>query len=208
MVFYNQFWGWLDTDNDNYPCLPPDWTYCLTWEHMQIVSGLLDKVDPDLCDQFFKQGMNIRLGTTGLSAAEIYQEGNKQGYTVPALFKTIELDSYVYHTTRDGVPADGPSMVCCVFVCEIWKNGGLFQNLTDQINCGEFANWDDYSMDIFDHNYQKPQQCVSADPTSPTCQLEGAYTLVFNDYDTKTPVAHMAENCPSKNPDYNHPPGC
>jgi len=118
------------------------------------------------------------------------------------------LDSYVYHTTRDGVPADGPSMVCCVFVCEIWKNGGLFQNLTDQINCGEFANWDDYSMDIFDHNYQKPQQCVSADPTSPTCQLEGAYTLVFNDYDTKTPVAHMAENCPSKNPDYNHPPGC
>jgi len=86
MVFYNQFWGWLDTDNDNYPCLPPDWTYCLTWEHMQIVSGLLDKVDPDLCDQFFKQGMNIRLGTTGLSAAEIYQEGNKQGYTVPALF--------------------------------------------------------------------------------------------------------------------------
>jgi len=206
--FYNQFWGWLDTDNDNYPCLPPDWKYCLVYQHFEILTGLVDKWNPALCDQFFKQGMNLRLGTVGLSAAQIYQEAAKQGYSTPKLYETIEYDSYVYQTTRYGQPASGPSMVCCVFVCAVWKSAGIFGADADQINCGEFTNWDDYSMHIFDDNYSKPPQCEAADPEEPTCQLEGEYTLIFNNYDSKDFYPNMATQCPSKNPDYVRVPGC
>jgi len=206
--FYNQFWGWLDTDEDNYPCLPPDWSTCLMWQHWQVITGWLDMISPPLCDQFFKQSLNKRLGTNYSTVSDIYQEAATQGYTVGGLYNTVELDSYTYNTNRNGQPAQGPSMVCCVFVCNAWKHGGLFGNITDQVNCGEFANWDDYALHLYDDNYQKPPQCQAADPDSPTCQLEGKYTLRFNDYNTKTPVAHMAETCSAQNPYYTRPPNC
>jgi len=208
--YYNMFWGWIDTAVDNYPCLPNDnfTTYCLTYHHVEFLSGLFEKLSPALADQFFLQSLNLRLGTYNLSIAEIYQEADRQGIDTPTLYAMVELDSYVYNTTRHGQPAPGPSMVCCVFVCEIWKHGGLYQSLDNQVNCAEAANWDDYALHLFDDNYKKPQQCVDADPTAPTCQLLGDYSLQFNDYNTKTPVAHMAENCPSKNPYYVRSPGC
>lgn len=31
-------------------------------------------------------------------------------------------------------------MVCCVFVCRMWKAAGLFGDKTQSINCGEFTN--------------------------------------------------------------------
>ena len=43
-----------------------------------------------------------------------------------------------YNTTRYGKPAVGESMVCCVFVCHMWKAGGIFGENGE--NCGEFTN--------------------------------------------------------------------
>jgi hypothetical protein len=176
-------------------------------------------------------------------------------------------------TTRNGQPASGPSMVCCVFVCHMWKAAGMFTNLNDevwrvpalavgsgvvehcchnmplpalcvlcsclclcmparmyderhgvtttsllvsasrlslllQVNCGELTNWDDYVLNIFDPTPALPSQCKSADPTNPLCQLTGQYSLQLNDYATKTPYAHMAEQCPSEAPLYNKPSNC
>jgi len=34
------------------------------------------------------------------------------------------------------------------------------------------------------------------------------YTLQFNEYDSREPYAHMAENCPGQNPFYQKPPYC
>jgi len=208
--FYNQFWGWIDTVSDNYPCLPNDnfSTYCLTYNHLEVITGLVEKASPDLANQFFLQSLNLRIGTSGLNIAEIYQEAARQGKTSYDLYDMVELDTYQYNTSRYGKPAVGPSMVCCVFVCQVWKHAGLYASINNTVNCAEAANWDDYALHIFDDNYKKPSQCVTADPNTPTCQLEGDYSLTFNNYNSKTPTAHMGENCPSKDPYYNRPPSC
>jgi len=206
--YVNQFWGWLDTDEQNYPCLPPDFKNCMVHHHFEILTGWLDKFDPTLTETFMKQSLNARFGTSFPTLVEIYQYASGKGLSVPALYETIEFDSYVYDTTRYGKPAKGPSMVCCVFVCQMWKNGGLYESIGNDLNCGETTNWDDYAQHIFVDNYQRPPQCVSADPNNPNCQLEGAYTLVFDSYDTKQPFEHMAEKCPSQNPYYTRPQNC
>lgn len=55
--------------------------------------------------------------TQGLRSAEL-----------PAL---VEKDSFVYQTTRynDSNPVPGPAMVCCVFVCSVWKAAGVFGDM-------------------------------------------------------------------------------
>ncbi len=64
---------------------------------------------------------------------------------------------------------EAPAQVCCVFVCKMWKAAGIFGNLTSEINCGEFTNTDVYKLDIFDHNFTKPDACQKADPNNPIC---------------------------------------
>eukprot|EP00755_Sulcionema_specki_P020670 Sspe_Gene.12679::Locus_4333_Transcript_1_1_Confidence_1.000_Length_2083::g.12679::m.12679 len=100
-------------------------------------------------------------------------------------------------------------MVCCVFVCNMWKAGGLFGDLASEINCGEQTNLDDYSLNIFNKTLMgdgRPEVCKKADPSNPLCQLVGPYTLNLNHYNEEPIYAHMAENCPSWNqgvgPDY------
>lgn len=119
-------------------------------------------------------------------------------------------------------------MVCCVFVCNIWKAGGLFRDLDNQINCGELTNWDVYSLAIYDKGAQpapaavpiathahtphpagaRPEQCVRADPENPLCQLMGEVKLVLNNFNTKQPYRHMAERCPGLAPTYDRPNNC
>lgn len=54
----------------------------------------------------------------------------------------MEQDGWMYNTTRYGKPAMGPSMVCCVFVCNMWKAGGVFSNIDNDFQCAELTNWD------------------------------------------------------------------
>jgi len=85
---------------------------------------------------------------------------------------------------------------------------GFFGNLTDQIQAGEFTNWDAYSLKIFNGDYVRPQQCVAVDPDSQFCQLLGKYRMSLPDYNTVVPYAHMRERCPSLPPKYIKPVGC
>jgi hypothetical protein len=137
--------------------------------------------------------------------------------TVPTI---VEQDSWDYHTTRYNSTVVGKSMVCCVFVCNskaasasvfqlhtlalrsycatVWKAGGLFQGINNQINCGgerafstarcfvscahrvvgvpravtEQTNYDDYSMLMFDTSSARPQVCQNADPNNKLCQVQ------------------------------------
>jgi hypothetical protein len=123
--------------------------------------------------------------------------------------RTIRLcvDSWNYNTTRYGQVAEGRSLVCCVFVCGMWKSAGVFGSLTDSIECGELTNWDDYALNILAAPH-RPAACIDADPNNPLCQLEGAYTLQLNEFATKTPYANMAQQCPSQAPFYEKPADC
>lgn len=206
--YHTLLWGWLDTVQDNYPCLPTQYNVCLEWGHVEVLFGLLDRFAPFASQLLFNQAMNLRLNTWGLGVAEILYTSAFKGIDSAKLSTFVELDSYRYNMTRNGEPVFAQSQVCCVFVCNIWKAGGLFENLDNEVNCGELTNWDDYALNILTVPNPRPAACQAADPTNQLCQLEGQYTLNLNNYATKTPYAHMAEQCPSQAPHYNKPPNC
>ncbi|CAE7848699.1 unnamed protein product [Symbiodinium sp. KB8] len=204
--YYNMLYGWLDTTTQNFPCLPPDWGHCLQWDFLEPAVALVGRLAPDAIEMMFLQAWNHRLGTSGLSAPEIYYEASKQGMKSVDVPVIVEDDNWRYNTTRYGQPAVGRSMVCCVFVCHIWKAAGLFEDLDNEVNCGELTNWDDYALDMFDTS--RPEVCQQADPDNQLCQIMGKYTLNLNNLNSKAPYAHMAEHCPSEAPLYTKPANC
>lgn len=208
--YYNMLMAWLDTEKDNYPCVAPDFTMCLTWSHVEILMGVLDHLAPSIADLLFSQAFNHRVGTTGLRPAEVLQYAyqNKSMSNLALLPIIVEDDSWNYSIKRYNQTTQAPSMVCCVFVCHMWKAGGLFDDLDREVNCGEFTNSDDYMLTLLDGKFQKPPQCVSADPDNQLCQLGGDYTLNFIHYASRDATRHMAETCPSLAPTYDRPLGC
>jgi len=202
--FHNLFTGWVDTAEDNYP--PPlssklvmllapfgEW---LTQQQLKLGETY----------DFIAQGLNHRLGTTNLSMQESFMESHKRGMSFTDLVTMPEQDSWIF---KNGPGfRDGPSMVCDVFVTRMWKAGGIFGDLTDKFQATEFTDWDAYVLNIFDRNYQRPKQCVEADPDSPFCQILGKYRISIPDYNTADPYPNMRERCPTLPPDYKKPPHC
>ena len=203
--------SWIDTREDNYPCLPPDYKMCLTWNVLEVGLGLFER----WIDGFallINPALNHRLNTTNLSLSELYYQAGKDGIESVDLMTIVEQDDWNYIMEKnDGSFVEGLSMVCCTFVCHMWKVGGLFDNIgVDNFNCNEFTNFDDYGLTLFDANVtqDRPEICKEADPNNPFCQLMGKYTLILEKWNTIVPHAHMAETCPSEAPDYNRPPNC
>lgn len=192
--YHVMLWGWLDTVSQNFPCLPPDYSSnCFQWEFVEPVFGLIDKAIPQLANLFWNQAWNHRLETSGLNTAELYYQAGKRNMKSVEIPIIPEQDSWVYNTTRYGEPAVGKAMVCCVFVCNIWKAAGVFGDIADEVNCGELTNYDDYILTIFGDSYT---------------QIMGKYNLQLNDFNTKQMFPHMAEHCPSFAPDYEKPADC
>jgi hypothetical protein len=198
--FHNLFTGWIDTPEDNYP--PP--------LHSELVMLLASwaqwvlSIEGDTFD-YLQQGLNWRLGTTGLNINQAYMLAAKKGMNFTDLVTMPEQDSWIF---KDSNGVSGPSMVCDVFVMRMWKAAGIFGDLTNQIQGTEFTNWDAYSLNIFNAKFKRPPQCVTADPDSQFCQLLGKYRMALPDYNSVIPYAHMRERCPSEAPNYIKPVGC
>lgn len=207
--YYNMLMAWIDTLKDNYPCVAPHYDMCLTQQHIELLLGVLDEIAPQIGDMLFGQAFNHRVGTHGLRLPEVLQIANEQGMTnLAELAPIVEDDEWLYDIKRYNDTVKAPSMVCCVFVCHMWKSGGLFDDVDREINCGEFTNADDYMMSILDTKFERPQQCVNADPENPLCQLEGEYSLNLLGHGSRDQSPHMAEKCPSMAPTYDKPLGC
>jgi len=205
----NLLYGWVDTVQDNYPCVPPyPSDLCLVFDSALVLFSILERVDYDFIYRIFDQAMNLRLGTSGLNVSQIVQVADQQKIPRNTLPVIVELDTFRYNTTQNDIPVSGLSMVCCVFVCEMWKHGGIFDEINQNINCAEFTNWDDYSLKIFDGETPRPQVCVDADPDNFLCQLMGEHSLTLNNYNSKNEYAHMCENCPTMAPNYTKPSNC
>lgn len=200
--FHNMLFCWIDTFSSNYPCLPPDYSsQCLHPYLVQVLAGLVDRFVPKVSDSMWNQALNKRLETEGLCTAEAaYVALKNRNMTFQELLMIPEQDTWYY--------SDGYSMVCDVFVCSVWKAAGLFGNLTDSIQCTEFTNWDAYSLNIFDHDYVRPVQCVQVDPDDEFCQLLGKYRMSLPGYNSKNPYPFMAQTCPTEPPSYIKPPNC
>jgi len=201
--FHNLFTGWIDTHHHNFPgnltaelaiLLMPYGDYLLR-QYLQVGETF----------DFLSQTINKRLNTNGLDIIDVYMEIQKRGKSIMDVVVMPEQDSWIF---EDSNGVKGPSMVCDVLVMRLWKAGGIFGSLTDLIQGTEFTNWDAYSLNIFDGNYKRPQQCVDADPNSQFCQLLGKYRMSLPDYNTVEPYAHMREKCPTVPPKYIKPKGC
>lgn len=206
--YHTLLWGWVDTVKDNYPCIPPDFTQCLEWSHVEVLFGLLDHLVPSIADLLFTEAFNKRIGTVGLKAAELFETARQHKIDPPTIPVIVEQDVWTYNTTRNGKAVVAPSMVCCVFVCSMYKAAGIFNEIGSDINCGELTNYDVTNLDIFDSKATVPAQCAAADPGNAVCQLMGDYTLELNDYGQKKMYQHMDEACPSLPPKYERPQNC
>jgi hypothetical protein len=136
----------------------------------------------------------------------------QENKTLPDLYMMPELDSYRYNTTRNGTFTVSKSMVCCVFVCNMWKAAGVYSEIDSEIHCGEQTNWDIYSINIFNQSKfgaGRPEVCQTADPANPLCQVTGNLTFVLvPDVNTRPLYKGMGNSCPSKGPEYIRPSGC
>jgi hypothetical protein len=204
--FNNMLLTWLDTNALNLPCLPnPDWDWCLQPLTVEVLASIVDLIDGKLGDLMYNLAFKRRLNPSdpdnSLRFSEVLQISQTQlNLNATELAMLPEQDEWVYPT--------GYQMVCDVLVCETWKQGNMFGDLTDSIQCTEFTNWDAYSLNIFNQSYVRPAACVEADPDSQFCQLMGAYRMSLPGYNSKQPYANMAENCPSRGPAYDRPASC
>jgi len=197
----NFLFGWIDTAFDNFPCLPPNYTTCLHPNVVQCASGIIDKVIPSLSKEMYNQALNFRVNTPKYeSTAEIYQYARSKGLNFTDIIVIPEQDSWVYD--------HGPSMVCDVFVCNVWRSSGIFGAVGDKFQCSELTPRDVYSLAVFDTNVTLPSQCVKADPDLPFCQLGGVYQLDLPLYNTIKPFPNMGNRCPGLPPDYVRPRNC
>jgi hypothetical protein len=78
--YITMLWGWLDTLNDNYPCVPSDYSsVCLTWDLVEPLFAVIDREIPQISDLMWNPAWNKRIGTDGLGTAEIYEAANSKG---------------------------------------------------------------------------------------------------------------------------------
>jgi hypothetical protein len=149
--------------------------------------------------------MNKRLETEGLNLEAIAAEAAKRNMSIQDVWAMPEHDGWIYTGEE---PRDGESYVCSAFVAAIYKAAGLFGDDVDEINATEMVPKDVYTINFFKDSWDRPQQCVDADPDIPWCQLLGNYRQTFPGYNTISEYKHMSEHCQSIAPDFYRPDGC
>jgi len=206
--------GLLDTLYDNMPCAGSDQTMCLEPEHLEFLFSYVERVSK-VAARVFKPAVMQRAGVAfDRPILEAYYQAHKAGIAATELPLIPEQDGWVYETTRYGEPEHSPVMICNVFVCNVWKAGGLFGDIGDKIECGETSVNDNYRLNIYS-TQPPPEVCSAVDQDNPLCQVLGKYQLrldsqpgVLPRYNYVQPQPHLLERCPSKAPDYLAPVDC
>jgi hypothetical protein len=193
--FFNFIFGWVDTPADNLPPLMPV-------GFIPIVFSILEGIMPAEVNNLFGQAMNKRLNTTGLNIADLAAEAANQGKTFDTLMAEVEVEGWLYEGMY---PTPHRSYVCSAYVTAMYKASGLISD----IEATEFSPADLIALNVFDKNYNRPAECVEADPEGyGYCQFIGRFRLYFDNYSTIDPYPHMDEHCPSVAPEYIRTPGC
>jgi hypothetical protein len=190
--YHNFIPTWIDTVDKNFP-------FFTTAEITEFLFAVISYFYPPGSDLFITDLMNIRLGTTGLTFQQAIAEAARQGKSLEQLIAEPEKEGIVY---RDGI-----NLVCSCFVVAFWKHGGLFGDI--DLSPNEFSPRDVYQIDIFDKNFQKPQECIDDNPDLPFCQVMGKFVFELDEtYSSIKPYDHMNERCSSQGPDFIREEGC
>ena len=155
--YHNFIYTWLDTAVDNLPPLIPR-------SGIPIVFSVLEKVAPKTAFTFFSEALNKRLGTHDLDVTGIAAAAAEREMSVQDVMAMTELDGWEYTSEE---PRDGLSYVCSAYVAAMYKAAGLFDAMNIQAN--EFSPRDVYMLNFFDLDYERPEACVTADPSLPYC---------------------------------------
>lgn len=187
----------MDTPDQNYPLVVGD-------NYWIFLFSEIEKIDASVSKVLLADGINNRLGTQGLTFAELVSEAAKRDLGLGQVMAMPELDSYKY----DG----GIKYICSALVAAILQAGGLFGDL--EINPHEFTPRDVFQLKIFEENFESvlPKECLGNDPGLPYCQVRGK-TLIEHDwpnreYNSILPYSGMNEHCAGMSPDYVRPQGC
>ncbi|KAL8237716.1 hypothetical protein R6Q59_018797 [Mikania micrantha] len=193
--YHNLIFSWIDTVSDNYP--PP-----LDANLVASVMTVWDQMQPAYAANMWNEALNKRLGTQGLELPEILVEVERRGSSFAELLTVPEQDDWVY--------TDGKSTSCVAFVLEIYKEAGLFGDLSDQIQVTEFTIKDAYTLNFYENDLSRlPKWCNEGDTVDlPFCQIKGKYRMELPGYNTIAPYPNMTESCPSLPPEYSRPQYC
>jgi len=209
------FSGWIDTERHNYPCKPPydapaAEKQCLEWEVLEAAVPLVTKLIPSF-DRPFLPTWNLHVtgsAASALSATELYRIVHNKGQSLASIPAVVESDDHTYPSIyNNGTTTPGPAMVCDVFVCRVWKAGGVFQEISDDFSCAEQTNIDVYALDVLEVQPSTSPGCPR-DSGSPLCQLTGTYQLQIPNAATRRMYKHMQETCPTEPPLYARPDNC
>jgi len=99
-----------------------------------------------------------------------------------------EQDTWLY-----GVHFSKRAYTSSEFVVAAFQQLGLFDGF--EINAAEFTPKDVYELDIYDKEFDKPDQCNESDIHLPFCQLMGQTRLHLNQYSTKKIFSRMNQAC-------------
>jgi len=201
----NMLWGALDGPTDNFP-EPLDVRLAATLMSTfdPLLTALMGEATPSLWDGAIAHRLGLDPAME-LSTAQMLGLARARNVSFADLLRMPERDAWVY-PVPDGacgrtVGCSGSASVCNVFVCKMWKAGGLFD--TD-FECGEQTPLDTYGMDLFDLRPTLSPACRAADPMNTAyCQILGDYRIDLTPHlSSVKPHIQMANACPSKAPDY------
>ena len=189
--FKNFAFTWIDTVNNSFP-------FITTNDFEDLFFSMLYKFYPKGADLFGTEAFNFRLKTKGLNIPQIIAEAARRGMTFEELMAIPE---------EEGLPYEGGiAYTCSCFVIAFWEHGGMFGDI--KLLPNEFTPRDLYTLDIFDKEFKRPQECIDDNPDIPYCQVTGSFKIELDNYSTVKPYSHMNERCPSIGPDFIREDGC
>jgi len=213
--FPNMLWGWLDTANGrNFPSgssgnVSSPLSNELLASVFSVLDPLLNPPGPQTMPSLWNGALSHRLGLTPAAAAnqttaQLMALARAQKKSFGDLLAMPEQDKWEYRLADSScgrkAGCTGPAQVCNVFVCKMWRAGGMF---SADFNCGEQAPIDTYSMALFDEKPTLPAACKAADPMNDQfCQILGQWRLALPSYNSVKPFTNMREHCPTQSPDY------
>ena len=75
--------------------------------------------------------------------------------------------------------------------------GAIGKSHNQNLNKSEFTVKDIYQLAIYDQSFEKPYDCITADPHIPYCQLMGSTRLYLHGFNMVKPYNRMNEKCPN-----------
>lgn len=202
--FPNMLWGWFDSADRNFP--PPLDIHLVTtlFSMVDPLLQTLTPTTPSLWNGAIAQRLGLEPSRNHTTAGLLNIARRTKNLTFGDLLAMPERDHWQYPLTDSTcgrkAGCTGPAQVCNVFVCKMWKAGGLFDA---DFECGEQVPLDTYQMALYDSAPQLSERCKRADPMNKHyCQILGDYRMDLPHFNSVPPFAGMRESCPSQAPDY------